>query len=173
MKRFLRIALALLLCLSALICCIACSEESVDAEKDGEEASATIFAVKYNNITVALGKNADPVLEKLGEPLSSEFVASCGEGAGDQYVYSYSALFIYTVKNGDSEIIDAVKLRDDTASTTKNIRIGSTEDQLKDAYGSKLAEKNGRYICADGEYTIEITLEGGAVNGIEMRTETN
>lgn len=194
MKKIVKILLALTLALILVFGAVACNDndkdkggnnendavENNDKGKETEKAKETektdvgIFAVRYMGTNIELGSNAETVLNKLGEPLSSNFVASCGAGAGDQWVYSYSSINIYTVKDEDSEIIDSVKLRDDIADTSKGIRIGSTKTSVKNAYGDKTVEKDNRILYQEGFYVIEFTIDSNdKVNGIELRTEAN
>ena len=150
------------------------NDDNKEKEKETEKKDAGVFAVRYKGTNIELGSNASPILEKLGEPLSSNFVASCGEGAGDQWVYAYSSIFVYTVKDGEEEIIDAIKLRDDIADTSKAVRIGTTKTNVKTIYGSKLVEKENRLLYSEGFYVIEFSIDSNdKVTGIELRTEAN
>lgn len=193
MKKIAKILLALTLALLLIFGAVACNKsdennndtnennvEEEDKSKDNEKEKETekkdvgVFAVRYKGTNIELGSKAKPVLDKLGDPLSSNFVASCGEGAGDQWVYAYSSIFVYTVKDGEDEIIDAVKLRDDIADTSKAIRIGATKTSVKNAYGSKLVEKENRLLYTEGFHVIEFSIDSNdKVTGIELRTEAN
>ena len=183
MKKIAKILLALTLALILVFCAVACDEKdknndsddnAVENDKDAENAEIGAFSVRYKGINISLGNKANTTLTKLGEPLSSNFVASCGEGAGDQWVYAYSSIFVYTVKNGDDEIIDGLKLRDDTVDTSKGIRIGATKTNVETVYGDKLVEKEGRLLYQDGSYVIEFSIDpNDKVTGIELRTEVN
>jgi hypothetical protein len=185
MKKIAKILLALTLALILVFCTVACNkqDETNDGKKDNdveekdketEKKVVGVFAVSYKGINIELGSKAKPVLEKLGEPLSSNFVASCGEGAGEQWVYAYSSVLVYTVKANDEEIIDGLKLRDDTVDTSKDIRIGATKTSVENAYGDKLIEKENRILYQENFYVIEFSIDSNdKVNGIELRTESN
>ena len=174
-KIFLLFALSALLIFGA----VACNDnntknEEQNKEQNEENTSVGIFSVRAQGINIEREKTADKVLEKLGDPLSSNYVASCGEGAGEQWVYSYSSIFVYTVKDGDNETVDALKLRDDTVATSKSIRIGADKTDVASAYGDKLEDKGNRLIYKEGSKVIEFTVgENGKVDGIELRVETN
>ncbi len=174
------VKMLLLLALSALLIfgAVACNKDDVKNNEENEEneenTSAEIFSVRAQGVNIELEKKAETVLKKLGDPLSSNYVASCGEGAGEQWVYAYSSVFVYTVKNGDNETIDALKLRDDTAATSKSIRIGSDKSDVISAYGDKLEDKENRLLYKEGSRVIEFTVdENGKIDGIELRVETN
>ena len=166
MKKLAKILLVLTLALLLIFSAVACDKEN---ENENEKS---VFTVRYNGVNIELGSKAGAVLDKLGAPLSSNFVASCGEGAGDQWVYVYSSMHIYTVKDGEDEIIDGITLRDDIADTSKSIRIGATKTSVKNAYGDKLVEEENRLLYSEGFYVIEFLIDSNdKVTGIELRTE--
>ncbi|MBE6549987.1 MAG: hypothetical protein E7670_06120 [Ruminococcaceae bacterium] len=175
MKNIAKILLAFTLALLLIFGAVACDkDDEKEKVEETEQNNIGVFAVRYKGTNIELGSKAKKVLDKLGEPLSSNFVASCGEGAGDQWVYAYSSIFVYTVKYGEEEIIDGLKLRDDIADTSKAIRIGATKTSVKNAYGDKLVEKENRLLYTESFHVIEFSIDSNdKVTGIELRTEAN
>ena len=174
---FKRIALSLLcvfLLLTMILCTVACDQKPSEPSDDEDVSADTnsIFTVRYNGAVIELGKDASAILKKLGEPSSKQFVASCGEGAGDQWQYMYPSIVLFTVKNGEQEIVDAVVLRDDIAKTHKNITVGATEAEMIAAYGDPIKQgQKCRYT--EGKNTLEFGLDDtGCVKTVEIRTES-
>ena len=167
-KRFGASLLCMILLLSTLLCAVACS----DKKTEPTEEQHSIFTVSYNGTTIELGKDASGVLKALGEPTSKQFVASCGESAGDQWQYTYTSIYLFTLKAGDKEIVDAVVLRDDIGKTNKGISVGSTETEMIAAYGEPVRQgQKCRYT--EGSYTLEFQLDdAGCVKMVEIRTES-
>ena len=99
MKRKMIRGCALLLILVMALCLFGCEGEKEQAGKEDGGKASSIFAVTYRGTTIELGKDAKGVLEALGEPTSKAKVASCGDGAGDQWQYVYSSIYLFTVKN--------------------------------------------------------------------------
>ncbi len=168
--------LVLLLMLSTFLYLAACEEKPKEPSVEDDKPSAaetSIFTVSYKNTTLELGKDAKAALKKLGDPSSDpKHVASCGEGAGEQWQYTYPSIVLFTVKDGESETIDAVALRDDIAKTGKGITIGSTEAEMTAAYGEPVKQGNKCRYTKDG-YTLEFMLDdAGAVKTVEMRVES-
>ena len=167
--------LSIILLLSMLLCTVACDEKTPDEPNDTDNPSETelgTYTVRYNGTVIELGKDATAILKKLGEPTSKQFVASCGEGAGDQWQYTYSSIVLFTVKNGESETVDAVALRDDLAKTGKGITVGSTEAEVIAAYGEPTVQGQKRRYT-EGSYTLELQLnDDGTVRAIEMRIDS-
>ena len=173
-KRFGIKMMSVLLLLSMLLCVTACAEKKTEPSKDDEPTKTehSIFTVEYNCAMIELGKDASTVLKKLGEPTSKQFVASCGESAGDQWQYIYSSIVLFTLKTDDKEIVDAVALRDDIGKTNKGITIGSTEAEMIAAYGEPTRQgQKCRYI--EGSHTLEFQLDdAGYVKSVEIRAES-
>lgn len=173
-KRFGAGLLAMILLFSTLFCVVACGNKTTEPTKDDEPTKAehSIFTVSYNGVTIELGKDASTVLKKLGEPTAKQFVASCGESAGDQWQYKYASIVLFTLKTADQEIVDAVVLRDDIGKTNKGITVGSTEAEMIAAYGEPTRQgQKCRYT--EESYTLEFQLDdAGCVNAVEIRTES-
>lgn len=169
-NRFGKILLALLLCLSMLLL-VACNSSDTDPDEDDAKSEA-VYAVRYRDVEIALGKDATPVLKALGDADASQKVMSCGDAAGDQWQYRYASIVLFTLKTADSEIVDAVVLRDDVAATAKGISIGSTEAEMKEAYGEPTVNGQKR-LYTEGKYTLEFMIgEDGKISAAEMRTDS-
>lgn len=169
-NRFGKILLAMLLCFSMLALAACNSSDTESDENDTKDDS--VFAVRYRGIEIALGKDASAILSSLGEPDASQKVMSCGDAAGDQWQYRYASIVLFTLKTADSEIVDAIVLRDDVATTAKGISIGATEAEMKEAYGEPTANGQKR-LYTEGKYTLEFLIdENGKVSAAEMRTDS-
>ena len=90
MKKWMSGLLVLALLLSMSLCTVACTEKpEAPVDDDAPAVKTSMFAVKYNGTAIELGKDASPVLKKLGDPTSEpKSVASCGEGMGEQWQYT-------------------------------------------------------------------------------------
>lgn len=174
-KKILAVLLSMMLLLSMAFCLASCKDETPEEPKDGEteQKELGMYTVKYKDTVIELGKDATAVLKALGEPTAKQFVASCGEGAGDQWRYTYSSIYLFTVKDGEAETVDAIALRDDIAETGKGIAVGSTEDEIKAAYGEPTATQGNKLRYTDGNKTLEFQLsDAGTVTSVELRVES-
>ena len=176
-KKIVMSLLALGLLLSILLC-TACEKkpeasDDSDTNKDTPTTQASIFTVSYKGTTIELGKDASAVRKALGDPTSEpKRVASCGDGAGEQWQYTYSSIVLFTVKNGESETVDAIVLRDDIAKTGKGITVGSTEAEMTEAYGEPNANGQKR-TYTKGSYTLEFQVnDTGVITHVELRVES-
>lgn len=170
-KRIAATLLATILLLSTLLCAVACRQDLADdPQKGGDDLG--MYTVQYQGTAITLGRDASPVLKALGEPSNKQFVASCGDGAGDQWRYTYSSIYLFTVKTDEGETVDAIALRDDIAKTGKGITVGSTEAEMTAAYGEPTAKQGNKCRYTDGNKTLECLLDdAGIIQSLEMRTE--
>ncbi len=166
MKKFLSIVLAILCCISCIVCLAACGDE--ENETEGEKGDANIYYVTHDNIKIELGKDASSVLTKLGEAKSVKELGDCG-GFGAQVKYTYDNFNVYTLKNDSGETIDQISFTSDIVTTPKNICITSTKDAVIKAYGEPTVqnEKELRYTNEGGDMILKFGLEDGAVASID------
>lgn len=151
---FLRVA-ALCVCLVlTLSAAVACSNNNTD-----DTADNGIFAAKYNGATVELGKKADPILEKLGKPVSEQNTGNCG-GLGETIRYDYSDIVIIVVDYTDGgKKIDKIELKTDLAETTKGICIGSDKSAVIDAYGEPSETVGSTLVYKKGTYELTVGID--------------
>lgn len=170
--------LAILMAVS-LIACDGKKQSTVldDDDDDGSSkkanAEVTIsYSVTYNGVSIELGKPMASVLNALGSPNSTNEAPSCGDGS-TRMRYTYSSLRIFTLTVNGEETIDEIELLDDIPQTAAKISIGSSEADVKEAYGTPTAQEDGTrtYVSGKNELTIELT--DGKVSAISLLRKTN
>ncbi|MBQ8849610.1 MAG: hypothetical protein IJ011_04685 [Clostridia bacterium] len=161
--RIFALALAAMLTLCVFV---ACDNSSGDGE---DEAKAGVYAIEYNGTKVELGKKADSALSALGEPISAQNTGNCG-GLGETIRYDYSAFVMVVVDYEDGDkIIDQIELKNDGAETSKGIYIGSSEADVKSAYGDADSTSGSALVYEDNGKHLEIGITDGAVSSIVLR----
>ena len=156
--------LCLLLTVAALLVLAAC-------ETDTPDASAKFAPFSVGGVTVTVGEEAAPILERLGTPVSSAETAGC-YGDGKDKVYQYRSYKVFTYSMGGVDYILSVELFDDsdeTVKTAEGIGVGDSREAVLARYGeateaddSKLIYQNG----ADGT-KLQFLLRNGAVTNIQ------
>lgn len=175
-KNWMRVwaCIGLVICLLTSVCLVGCDGQENPSSGDETDpvVTDTKFAVQYRTVTIALGTDAEAAIRLIGEPKNKQFVASCGEGVGDQWMYDYGSLILYTVKDGEAETVDAVVLRDDSAKTVDGVAIGDAIDNAVNTYG-KLQKDGQKRRLTEGNHTMEFSFdENQKINGIELRVES-
>lgn len=165
-KRILSILLALV-CVGVLVCSLcACDGEGSGDENEGGASSP--FYVNYKNVKIELDKKAESVLEKLGEPKYSDNLGDCG-GIGVQMKYTFDDITVNTLKESDGEVIHKIGFLNDLVSTPKGISIGSSEQDVRDAYGNPSSDENGKLTYKSGDLELEFTIKNGSVSAVNYR----
>lgn len=92
--------------------------------------------------------------------------ASCaGQGIATNYSFKGGSFWAETYPGSDSLYI--VALCDDTVTTVEGIYIGSTMDQVKEAYGEPSTATDTLLVYEKGSSELRFNFDGnGAVNGI-------
>ena len=161
-----------ILCLTlALVCAIMLASALVACNDGGEEnegGASNPFFVNYKDTKIELDKKAEGVLEKLGEPKYSDNLGDCG-GIGVQMKYTYDDITVNTLKEKDGEVIHKIGFLNDLVSTPKGISIGSSEDDVRAAYGTPSSEENGKLTYKSGDLELEFTVKNGSVSAVNYR----
>ena len=161
-----------ILCLMlALLCAVMLVSALVSCNGDGEEnegGASNPFYVNYKDTKIGLDKKAESILEKLGEPKYSDNLGDCG-GIGVQMKYTYDDITVNTLKEKDGEVIHKIGFLNDLVSTPKDISIGSSEQEVRDAYGTPSSEENGKLTYKSGDLELEFTVKNGSVSAVNYR----
>ena len=165
MKRILSLVLAIISVALVMVGFCACDGSSNNNNNGGDGAKAGTFGIVYKNVVVELDKNAKSILSALGAPEEEKNVADCGTGPRKRY--TYNDIEIYTVEVNGTEKIDEINLTNDLISTSKGISIGSSEADVREAYGNPSSEANGRLIYSKSGLELIFNIKNGEVGSIK------
>ncbi len=150
-----KIVIALLLVMVAL-CMFAC---------DGGGTDGGTYTFRYHNATAAIGDKSDDVIEKFGTYRKLEEDGSCATAQMDR-TYIYSGFEIFAIYEDGAHRVKSISLYDDTVATPEGIRIGSSRDDVIEAYG-EADETVGENLRYQGKgMTLTIFFEGDTVSEI-------
>lgn len=138
------------------------STESSPTSPSEEEAP---LAFVYQGTTIAVNAPAEPILAALGEPKSYTEETSCAFDGLDK-TYFYGSFYLQTYPAEDGERVFCLWLVDDAVSTPEGIYIGSTEQQVKDAYGEDSLDGT-TCVVTRGDCKLTLILTDGAVSSIQ------
>lgn len=136
---------------------------------DGK-VDATDFIVTINGVEVKFGDDFNTYQKALGEPDNFTQARSCMHD-GDDKIYVYGDVTVYTYPEGKKDIVYIVELNGDTP-TSSGIKAGSTKEEVIAAYGSNYTEDPVylNYEADDGA-TISFEFENNCVIYIELFKE--
>lgn len=121
--------LIVLFTLSLMGCSFGKSKQTANSSNDA--------AFEYNGVTVSIrDENMDNVFAAFGEPESKE-----GDNPGFYYTFDSGKVGVssYIINQIDDEkrqeFPDMISIKDENIKTSKGISVGSTEEEVKAAYG--------------------------------------
>lgn len=165
-----KLAILLILIMVILTACGG-NDQSPDNANDVKDntsqntSEADGFKFKYNGVTVPMNVDAKPVIDNLGESMDYFEAASCAFQGLDK-IYYYSGFELSTYPQGEKDFISAVNLLDDTVATEEGIYLGSSMDDVIDAYGEDYSQENDFYTYTMDDSQLTFVIENDVVIGI-------
>ena len=135
-----------------------------DSKNEDEDVEGN-FAFKSSDVVITIDDEAEVILNKLGEPMKYFEAPSCAyQGLDKTYYYNGFEVTTYTDKGKD--YIANILLVDDSVTTDEGIYIGSSKDDVVNAYGSEYVESTGQYSYSKGDSELQFIFENNLVISI-------
>lgn len=148
------------------------AQEAV-VETQAAEAAGSLseedFVVDIKGVAVKLGDDMSTLEASLGEPDSYETAKSC-MGAGEDKVYEYGGITVYTYPIDGVDVVSAIEFTGEETMAS-GIGVGSTRDEVVAAFGSDCEEDEYGMTYELGDKTLGIELDGDSVSFIEIYGE--
>lgn len=145
-----------------------------DSEKGSQEASVKTestakggYSFTSGSVKVEMGADASKVVDELGEADDYFESESCAFEGLDK-VYTYPGFKLNTYPVDDKDYVLSVVFMDDTVETEEGISIGSTKDEVIEAYGDPTKEKGSSMVYEKGETKITFGVKGDEVSTVEI-----
>lgn len=124
------------------------------------------YGFTYKRTTVYMHDKAANILEKAGRPKSKSESKSCAyDGMDRTYTYKDFVIKTYSKSKKGKEYVNSIVLKTSKVSTKEGIKIGSSKNDMIDAYGR--AKSNfGVYTYKKGKCKLMIEVEDNKVTGI-------
>jgi predicted small lipoprotein YifL len=140
-------------------------EQSAPADPGVSDETTDTLYYDANGVIIHVYDLAEDTLASLGEPMNTFESASCAY-QGMDYFYYYDG-FELTVNEVDgAKRITVIKIADDTVSNPQGLKIGSTEEELKQLMGDGYTESAGLYTFAEGFTALQVQVKEGKVASI-------
>ena len=134
-----------------------------------EESVAYSFQVEQT--VIAVDAPAKVILDALGPWSNYAESPSCAFEGMDK-VYTYAGFEIETYCLGGGDYIAAIHLLDDSVATQKGIRIGSSAQEVLNAYGTPTSQNDTSIVYSAKGMKLQFLLRGGAVTNIQYLKTT-
>lgn len=169
-QKFAALALALGLTLSLAACgggnAPAGGESPAPQNSAAPQAAGAYVFTAGDGVTVSVDEDMAQVLTDLGEAQSYFEAESCAFEGLDK-TYTYPGFVITTRPDGENDYVNSIRLTDDSVSTVEGVYIGSSEADVKAAYGEDGGADQGMLSYTAGGVSLNFILEDGAVISIE------
>lgn len=119
---------------------------------------------RYNGTEIAMGAEAAPVLEALGEPKSCTEAPSCLFEGVDK-TYYYDGFYLTTSPSPEGERIYNLWFADDSVETPEGIAIGDEAAEVEQAYDVETCGEI--YFYDQGDTRLNIVTEKGVVTSVQ------
>lgn len=131
----------------------------------GEEHVYEGYTFIHNGVSIQLNSLMAPVIEDLGKEDAYFESNSCAFQGLDK-VYTYGSVVISTYPVDNVDYVYSIELKDDTVETPEGIYIGSSKEDVANAYGTPTNETETAYVYTKGESNLNIMFEDDAVVSI-------
>ena len=139
-----------------------CGGGGEQAQSGGQEQG---FIFDYNDISIPVNTNVEPILKELGEPLDYFEAESCAFQGLDK-TYYFSGFELTTYPNNGKDYVSSIYFQDDSVSTAEGIYIGSPVDDVVEAYGKEYTGGENAYIYTKEDSSLVIIAENDEVISI-------
>ena len=129
-----------------------------------EEPVAYSFQVGQTGI--AIDAPAKAILDALGAWSDYAESPSCAFEGMDK-IYTYAGFEIETYCLSGVDYVAAVHLLDDSVATQKGIRIGSTSQEVLNAYGTPTSQNDTSLVYSAKGMKLQFLLRNGTVTNIQ------
>lgn len=146
---------------------------SSGSSSSGSSASSSSEGFSFTSGSTKIEMNADAsaIVEELGDPDDYFESESCAFEGLDK-VYTYPGFHLNTYPVDDKDYVLSVDFMDDTVATDEGISIGSTKDEVTEAYGDPAEESDTSMVYEKGDTEMTIGLDGDSVSSLEISAVT-
>lgn len=117
------------------------------------------YGFTYKRVTVYMNGSAEKLLNKAGRPKSKSESKSCAyDGMDRTYTYKDFVVKTYSKSAKGREYINSIVLLTSKVSTKEGIKIGSSKNDVIDAYGRARANF-GVYTYTKGKCRLMIEMD--------------
>ncbi len=126
------------------------------------------YSFDAGDVEISMAQDASEVLSQLGKAENYYEAQSC-KHQGKEKVFTYQGFELSTYPSGSEDFVKSVWFLNEDTETKEGIHIGSTIEEMKEAYGDDCTEEKGRYIYTSDDSVLTFYTKKGAVSGIEYK----
>ena len=129
-------------------------------------AESNVYSFIYKNTAVTPHAKMSELLNGIGDPVSYEESPSCLYQGLDKD-YTYPGFKLRTYPENEVDYVLNVCFTDDSVATPEGIMLGSSRNDVINAYGTSFAEQNGNVVYVKENTELRFRFDGDSVSAIE------
>jgi hypothetical protein len=145
-------------------------EDNSDQNQEDTVKEPSGFSFEYNDVSIYMNTDVAPVIDSLGEALHYFEAESCAFKGLDKK-YTYPGFEITTYPLDDKDYVSVVYLMDDTVSTPEGIYLGSTVNDMIEAYGNDYVKSAESYTYKKDDSTLQFIAADDEIISITYLAE--
>lgn len=164
------IIMTIMLVIAAVI--TGCSSKRNDIKKDIQALSKTGlkgYLFEINGVKMSIDAEAEPVIEKLGDPADYFEAPSCAFEGIDK-TYTYGSYVITTYQIDGTDYIGSIILKDDMVATREGVSLYMTKADMENAYGNEYEVKEKMFIYSKEGMNLNFIIDNNEITSIEYST---
>lgn len=161
-----------IVCLATMITLCGCDQgkqnnEESQIKENIDRAEESKYYLSIRGVDVRIGSKLDETIEKLGDDYTYFEADSCAFQGKDK-IYTYGSIAILNYQAEEIDYIATIEIKDDLVSTNEGISIGSTREDVINAYGNEgeLTETSIMYVS--GNTCLKFIMKEDKVNYISF-----
>lgn len=128
------------------------------------------YTFHTGEIEISMKQDASEVLSVLGKAVNFYEAQSC-KHQGKEKVFTYEGFELSTYPSGNADYVKSIWFLGEETQTPEGIHIGSSIEDMVNAYGEDYTEKQGRYSYTSEEVILTFYTKKGLISGIEYKAE--
>jgi|GEM_PF-7061887 len=121
------------------------TEKPTEAKKGDGTFTSSDMKFSYGGANVTVTSDAAPLIAALGKPKDKEYIENCYTGEKHAQ-YTYDAIKIFTYPSDNKELINEIRILNNTLPTPKGLKVGMTLSEAEAIYG-KVHKVVGKLYC--------------------------
>ncbi|MDO5416049.1 MAG: hypothetical protein Q4F29_02515 [Lachnospiraceae bacterium] len=126
------------------------------------------YTFQAGEVEISMEQDASEVISELGKAENYYEAQSC-KHQGKEKVFTYEGFELCTYPASGVDYIKSIWFLGEDTQTAEGIHIGSTIDEMEEAYGDDYTVEKSRYQYTDENCVLTFYTKKGLVNGIEYK----
>ena len=134
----------------------------------GTALTSWAYSFEADGVEISMNQDSSEVLSQLGKA-ENYYEAQSSSHQGKEKVFTYKGFELSTYPSEDGDYVKSVWFLSEDTETPEGIHIGSTIQEMEDAYGDDCTEQNGRYQYTSDDCILAFYTKKGIVSGVEYK----